>query len=184
MLSGRGRRSRWAPYDFDRVSSVISRKSESSSFRRRRRQPTLVRCAIDARQPSYLWRPSLPVRQHASSRRNDALARPILGQFFLSRAARGRCSIALTGKLLRRNELAHRAAPLLALRRRVWQTGGAHGLHRRVLTLAAAGRREQHVWCGSAVWQHAPAPWQLPCDCWPSSASPALRDGTPRVACA
>ena len=33
--------------------------------------------------------PSLPVRQLASSCENDTLARPILGHFFLSRAARG-----------------------------------------------------------------------------------------------
>jgi hypothetical protein len=39
-------------------------------------------CAIDRAQSCYLCEPSLPVRQHASSRRNDDSARPNLGSFF------------------------------------------------------------------------------------------------------
>ena len=45
--------------------------------------PTQTRARpIDVPRSGYLSRPSSPVRQHASSRRNDTLPRPILGPFF------------------------------------------------------------------------------------------------------
>jgi hypothetical protein len=107
--------------------------------------------AIDARHPSYLWRPSPPVRHDANSRPDDALARPILGHFFLSRAARGRCSNALLAKLLRCDEVAHHAAPLLAFRWHRRHRDGADGLISGAPSPVAAGRRGRRAWCGSGV---------------------------------
>ena len=65
----------------------MSSRCVSSQLGRRSRP--LDTSAIDRARSHCLARPLPPVLEHASSRPNDALSRPIAGHFFLSRAARG-----------------------------------------------------------------------------------------------
>ena len=64
------------------MSSVNSFIDASSSLARRTPPTRTSTSAIDRARSCYLCEPSLPVRQHASSRRNDDSARPNLGSFF------------------------------------------------------------------------------------------------------
>ena len=88
-----GRWSGWAHLHFGARSSANFHDHTSSSLASRPHRPQMQVRAIDRARSHYLSRPSLPVRQHASSCRKHTHSRPNLGHFFLRRAARdGRCS--------------------------------------------------------------------------------------------
>ena len=76
-----GRWSGWAWTGFGARSSDNFHVHASSSLASRTHPTQTGTRAIDRARSHYLSRPSLPVRQHASSRRKHTLSRPNLGSF-------------------------------------------------------------------------------------------------------